>query len=236
MANLTVWIADNVATAARRARSAALAVAGVVQSADRAPGSGPRPASEATMPAASSRRRSAAGTARSLPGAPPAIMQASRIARPAHAHSAAAAPPHAPAADRELHQRVPAGAQPQDGSPDRAFHLTGPSPDTSATSTLPPRVPRGTGSKVPGNSSPKASGLPPMPWRPGTARHGTASRPSLPTTFRLAVPLRPLPAAALPAITHRRWAHKAPRYVPCAPPSARTDDQYRSAGVCASPK
>jgi hypothetical protein len=181
---------------------------------------------------AQKRRRNCANP----PGAPPAIMQASRIARPAHAHSAAAAPPHAPAADRELHQRVPAGAQPQDGSPDRAFHLTGPSPDTSATSTLPPRVPRGTGSKVPGNSSPKASGLPPMPWRPGTARHGTASRPSLPTTFRLAVPLRPLPAAALPAITHRRWAHKAPRYVPCAPPSARTDDQYRSAGVCASPK
>jgi hypothetical protein len=87
-----VCTANNVATAARRMLSTALALAAAGRSADRALSSGCNPASDATTPTASSRRSSAAGNLRSLPGTPLAIIEASRMASPAHAHSATAAP------------------------------------------------------------------------------------------------------------------------------------------------
>ena len=92
MPNLIVCTANNVATAARRTLSAATIPADAARPADRALSSGPSPASEATTPAASSRRSSAAGTLRSLPGTPLATIDASRMARPAHTDSATAAP------------------------------------------------------------------------------------------------------------------------------------------------
>ena len=60
--------------------------------ADRALSSGTSPASEATIPAASSSRSSTAGTLRSLPVTPLATIDASRMTRPAHTNSAKAAP------------------------------------------------------------------------------------------------------------------------------------------------
>lgn len=77
---------------ARRTLSTAHVPAAAGRSADRAPTSGCNPASEATTPTASSRRSNEAGKLRSRPGTPLATIEASRMASPAHTHSAAAAP------------------------------------------------------------------------------------------------------------------------------------------------
>ena len=86
-----VCTANNMATAARRTVSAAQGLAAVGRSADRALSSERNPASEATTPTASSKRNSAAGNLRSLPGTPSATIEASRMASPAHTHSATVA-------------------------------------------------------------------------------------------------------------------------------------------------
>src|SRR6516162_5879972 len=90
MPNLIVCIVNNAATAARRTFSAA--AVSPPRPADRALSSGTSPASEATIPAASSSRSSTAGTLRSLPVTPLATIDASQMTRPAHTNSAKAAP------------------------------------------------------------------------------------------------------------------------------------------------
>ncbi len=143
-----VCTANNVATAARRTVSAAHTPAAAGRSAERTLSSGCNPASEATTPTASSRRSSEAGNLRSLPGTPLATIEASRMASPAHTHSATAAPPHPPAADNQLRKRIPAGAEPENDRSDRPLHRIAPFRHTGHQHTV-TEAPWNTEPKVP---------------------------------------------------------------------------------------
>ena len=152
-----VCTANNVATAARRAVSAAHAPAAAGRSADRALSSGCNPASEATTPTASSRRSSAAGGA--CPGRrwPPS--------RRTDGQSGA----HALRRGRSQHPQrrttscvsgYPQALSPRTIDPIARFTVSPPS-GTPVTSTLSP--------KLPGTQSPRS-----CRQRPGTTNYRPA--------------------------------------------------------------
>ena len=87
-----VWIANRAATAARRTPSAVHVLAGAVPSVGCALSSGGQPGQRGRYGGSQLKEQSAAGTRRSLPGTPLAIIEASRMASPAHTHSVVAAP------------------------------------------------------------------------------------------------------------------------------------------------
>ena len=131
---------NNMATAAGRTLSTAHVLAAAGRSADRALTSGCNPASEAITPTASSRRSNEAGKLRSRPGTPMATIEASRMASPAHTHSATAAPRTPQRRITSCVSGYPQALSPRTTHPIARFITSAPS-STAINSTLSPKLP-----------------------------------------------------------------------------------------------
>lgn len=168
-----VCTTNNMATAARRTLSTAHVLAAAGRSADRTLTSGCNPASEATTPTASSRRSNEAGKLRSRPGTPLATIEASRMAGPAHTHSATAAPRMPQRRITSCVSGYPQALSPRTTDPIARFITSAPS-SAAINSTLSP--------KLPGTQSQRSRR---HDWAPATAgrRPAATALDAAPSTF-----------------------------------------------------